>query len=1140
MKIRITSLLALLLTIAPVASLAQSSQPIVSISVTEIDVTGGTDYTGSAVNGGNGPYTDSITIGTTEQGAAPFTVAYFINGVNIGAGTMYSFPSPGTYYVSASVTDANGHTANSVAVQYYATGVQIVNPLNGTVVPAGSSVVIQAAAGIAFGAPAQVEFFLGAATEPFAVSFNYPYQTIFTPQTGAGTQANIYAVAYNPPASAESTPLASLPSNTAANVAGNSTVNAILIESPAEAPPTCVITTPTGSPAGTVPGPTLIPIPNYVANSSATISVLVDAEPGTSTGFITKVELYINGVLFGTDTGYPYSFAWAPTVTGTYNLTALAYDDKNNVVASTTGTAGALTPQPTTVVITPLPSVAITSPNNGAVLNSGATTTITASATDAVGILNVQFFQDGTYLGTATAPDAGTTNSYSVTFKPVQNIQTDANGNPQVLPSKLVAIAADTLGASQTSPTITVTVTAGGSGGGTTVIGTPPTSAITSPATSTSVIVNTPTTIMVAATAPNGNIAQVAFLIDGALVAAPITKYPYQFVWTPTNLGTYQVVAAVTDNVGDVTNSAPISITVVTEPPPTVNITSPTSGGTVTVGTTVAINANAVSASGTIASVQFFENGISLGTVTGSPFTFNWTPTTTGLFTLTAIATDNAGETTTSGSIIVEAEPINTAAGTTTYFGTYQGLTAADGGTFAFVTNDGVLGTFIGISADSSSKTPVTFVQDLALGSFTQGTGTTATTSVAFTGPAVNGTASATGVSGTLTPSNNIFIGAPAVSNNVSIAYGYYTGNLEAQPGTNVTAIVGPDGEIMVYVSAGTFADAGYGSYSSVNANGQFSVTTALGNTISGTVNPTTGFMTGTLVGGPGGTVLAARVSGGTFSDGVLRNISTRGDVQTGSNIMIAGFVVGGTQNKNLLIRASGPTLTAFGLSGAIAATELSVYSGATVVASNTGWSSTTVNQNAVQAADTVSGAFAFAVGSADSALVGSFAPGAYTAMVSGVGTDTGVSLVEVYDLDTFQPFMTNKLTNISTRGFVGTGSDIIIGGFYINGSAPKRVLIRADGPALTALGVTGALAAPRLQLLNSGGSPIRENYAWQAGNDPGLISAAESATGAFTLAKGSNDAAILVVLPPGIYTAEVSGVGSATGTALFEVYEVP
>jgi hypothetical protein len=306
-------------------------------------------------------------------------------------------------------------------------------------------------------------------------------------------------------------------------------------------------------------------------------------------------------------------------------------------------------------------------------------------------------------------------------------------------------------------------------------------------------------------------------------------------------------------------------------------------------------------------------------------------------------------------------------------------------------------------------------------------------------------------------------------------------------------------------------------------------------------VNPTSGFLSAKLGGTSGGNVLGARVSGGTFSDGVVENISTRGQVGTGSDVMIAGFVVGGTVPKQLLVRAVGPTLTSFGLTGVLAAPQLQVFnSSGVLIASNTGWSSTNSNQITVAAANTQAGAFALPVGSADSALVGTFAPGAYTAEVSGVGGTSGLALVEAYDLTSYSPFTTNRLINVSTRADVGAGQNMAIGGIVINGSAPKRLLVRGVGPTLSNYGVTGALATPHLQIFDSKGNLVRENFAWQSGNDPVLVANAESATGAFSLPNNSADSAILIVLPPGSYTFQLSGVGSAAGVGLIEAYEVP
>jgi beta-glucanase (GH16 family) len=267
-------------------------------------------------------------------------------------------------------------------------------------------------------------------------------------------------------------------------------------------------------------------------------------------------------------------------------------------------------------------------------------------------------------------------------------------------------------------------------------------------------------------------------------------------------------------------------------------------------------------------------------------------------------------------------------------------------------------------------------------------------------------------------------------------------------------------------------------------------------------------------------------------ADSKLLNISTRGFVGTGADMLIAGFYVAGPTQKTVLIRASGPALSAFGVSGVLPDPALQVYSGSSVIASNTGWG----GNAQIVAAASAAGAFAWTdPKSADSALLLSLAPGQYTAIVSGAGGDTGVSLVEVYDPNL--PGEVSKLTNISTRGFVGTGSDLVIAGFVVGGEASKTALVRASGPVLSQLGVSGVLPDPNLQVYN-GNSVIASNNGWGANAQ---IAAAASAVGAFSWGNAStNDSALLLTLPPGQYTAIVSGANADTGVALVEVYDVP
>jgi hypothetical protein len=1133
--------MALLLGVSAPAVFAQGNQPIISVNMTQIDdlnngaVFGINPYylTGSgSANGGFGPYTDTVEMWAMATGTFPiggYTYTFYVNGLVIGTAVNgvvppnpalspyndipqtigWTPPQPGVYYFSCNASDGLGHEATSLAVEYFAFGISIVSPVPDSIVPLGSSVVIQAASAVASGAISRVDFwvdggplsggtFLGSAV-------NYPYSVIYTPDGPVGRVHQLNAISYD--------------------AAGNrafQTLNAaypITVVAPVTPLPVCVISSPTGTPAL----PSTIPIPDYRSSAAAFIPIIVNASGALN---ITHVELYINGVLFNTIAAFPYVFQWQPTVTGVYNLTALAYDGKNNVIASTTSSSPTLTPAPTAVIIGSLPTVAITSPGIGSTLNGGGTAVMTATATDTnrdalgnpIAITQVQFFQDGNFEGVATQPTSPGGDSYTVTFTAKQNID-PVTGLP--LPSILTAIATDALGFTGNSPAVTVSVTSGGSGGGT-IIGTPPTVSIVNPTPLESVVVNTPVTLSATGTAPNGNIQQIEFLVDNNVLSTAI-KYPYSVTWLPGNLGTYTITAQVTDNVGDKVNSTKVTVVVVPEPPPTVSIAAPSSGGIVITGSGTSVTANALSPSGTIAEVQFYANGLPIGTATTLPYTVSWTPLSTGVYTLTAIATDNSGETSASTAAIVEAVANTGGLGNSIYFGQYQGL--KDGGRFAFAITDGKYGTYIGRSNPPYSAS-VTLHSDLSVGSGGR-----------FAAASITGGASVTGVSGTLQPSQDQFIGTVTQAGSSPVAAGYYTGSISGQAASQVAAIVGYDGEIMVYVSQGSFADAGD---STVDSSGAFSIVTPSNNTIAGTVDPSTGFLNATLTGGPGGLILAARVSGGTFSDGVMRNISTRGTVGSGAQDLIAGFVVGGTVPKNLMVRAVGPTLTSLGVPGAIAGTQLAVYTGTTLVASNTGWSTDPANEAQVAAAEASAGAYPLVLGSADSALVSTFPPGTYTALVSGVGSDTGIGLVEVFDLDQLQPFSSQKLVNVSTRGNVGTGANILIGGIIINGSAPKRLLIRGAGPALTSLGVAGALAAPRLQLFNSGQQIIRENYSWQTGNDAGLVSAAEVQTGAFAFGNGSADSVILIVLPPGSYTAELAGAGGSTGAALVEVYEVP
>jgi YVTN family beta-propeller protein len=272
---------------------------------------------------------------------------------------------------------------------------------------------------------------------------------------------------------------------------------------------------------------------------------------------------------------------------------------------------------------------------------------------------------------------------------------------------------------------------------------------------------------------------------------------------------------------------------------------------------------------------------------------------------------------------------------------------------------------------------------------------------------------------------------------------------------------------------------------------------------------------------------------------GRLFDISCRAQVGTGGNQLIVGYVVGGKNTSGaeaMLIRASGPALVPFGVTGVLPDPQLQLNNSSGVFATNNAWG----GGAQIAAAAAAVGAFAWTDASShDSALLESLPGGSYTAEISGAGGDTGVALAEVYDATPAASYTpaSPRLVNISARARVGTGSGVLIVGFVIGGSTSKTMLVRVSGPALVPFGVTGVLPDPQLQLNNSSGV-LATNNGWAG--DAQIASAAAS-VGAFSWSDpNSHDSALLFTLPPGPYTALVSGASGDTGVSLVEVYEVP
>lgn len=271
-----------------------------------------------------------------------------------------------------------------------------------------------------------------------------------------------------------------------------------------------------------------------------------------------------------------------------------------------------------------------------------------------------------------------------------------------------------------------------------------------------------------------------------------------------------------------------------------------------------------------------------------------------------------------------------------------------------------------------------------------------------------------------------------------------------------------------------------------------------------------------------------------------LVNLSTRAHVGLGDSLAIAGFVIGGSGPKHLLVRAVGPTLGVFGVGAPLADPQIVLLNSAQVPQlANTDWGAAP-DPVAIGTAASAVGAFPLPAASKDAAVLADLAPALYTAMVTGNPGEVGVALVEIYDRDPLDS--PSRLINISSRVFVGLGEQQAIPGFVIQGPATMTLLIRAVGPSLAAHGVSGALVDPILTLYDATSSPLLSNDDWGDGGSTqrNAIAAAAASVSAFELGTSSKDSALLVTLAPGLYTAGVSGAANGTGIALVELYLVP
>ncbi|MEY2562485.1 MAG: hypothetical protein QOH88_678 [Verrucomicrobiota bacterium] len=252
----------------------------------------------------------------------------------------------------------------------------------------------------------------------------------------------------------------------------------------------------------------------------------------------------------------------------------------------------------------------------------------------------------------------------------------------------------------------------------------------------------------------------------------------------------------------------------------------------------------------------------------------------------------------------------------------------------------------------------------------------------------------------------------------------------------------------------------------------------------------------------------------------VFSNIATRMRVGAGDNAMIGGFIITGNVQKKVIIRGMGPSLSSVGVQGVLSNPVLELFQGNTLIASNDDWQ---------QAPNTNEIPNGFAPSNArESVIVTTLSPGNYTAVVRGAGGESGIGIVETYDLT---PSTTSKLGNISTRGFVESGDNAMIGGLILTGGS-ARVIVRAMGPSLRNVGITNPLLDPTLQLINSNGATVAFNDDWQQAPNTNEIPNGFAPT-------DQRESVIVQALAAGNYTAVVRGKGSAVGVGLVEVYNL-
>jgi WD40 repeat protein len=347
------------------------------------------------------------------------------------------------------------------------------------------------------------------------------------------------------------------------------------------------------------------------------------------------------------------------------------------------------------------------------------------------------------------------------------------------------------------------------------------------------------------------------------------------------------------------------------------------------------------------------------------------------------------------------------------------------------------------------------------------------------------------------------------------------------------TATLLPNGEVLV---AGGYGNSGALASAELYdpASGNWTVTASLATARyvhTATLLPNGQVLVAAGFNSSSGALASAELYVGPTTPPTLLNISTRMRVLSGDNVLIGGFIIAGTDLKRVIIRGKGPSLTQVGVTLSDPTLELHQPDG--TVITNDNWKindQTGQSQEADIRATTIP-----PTNDLESTILMTLSPGAYTAILAGKNGGTGVGVVEVYDLG---QAANSKLANISSRGFVDTNDNVMIGGFIVGGGSgggTAQVIVRAIGPSLS---VSGALGDPTLELHDVNGTTIATNDNWKIDDQTGQSQ--EAAIRATTIPPTNDlESALIATLAPGNYTAIVRGKNNTTGVGLVEVYNL-